>query len=118
MNINITCRHIGITDAIKNYVDEKLSGVVESMPNVESVHVILDIQKIRQIVEVVIQGKNHLRVEAEAESEDMYKSIDIVVDKVDRQLKKFRKKIVDHKAPSRRAKITDLEQRILKETGI
>ena len=110
MNINVTSRHVAITDAIKAHVYAKLFAVLQEFPQVEHAHVVLDTQKFRHIVEVTVQAKNHVKVEAQEVSDDMYKSIDQVVDKVNRQLRKFRDKCVNHKGSRRRIKLADFEQ--------
>ena len=110
MNINITSRHVAITDAIKAHVYAKLDGVLQVYPQVEHVHVVLDTQKFRHSVEVTIQAKHHVRLEAQDVSDDMYKSIDQVLDKVDRQLRKSREKRTNHKGTHRRIKLADFEQ--------
>ena len=110
MTINITSRHADISDALKAHVHAKLEAVLEAYPNVEYAHVIMDTQKFRHIIEVVVQGKQHLRIEAKDESDDMYASVDKVADKVDRQLRCAREKVVDHKSAKHRTKLADFEQ--------
>ncbi len=94
MVIEITGRHVDVTDAIKEYARRKIQKVVEEFPAVESVRVIMDIQKYRHIAEVVVQGRHHLRLEASESSEDMYASIDLVADKMAKQLRRSRDKVV------------------------
>ena len=110
MTINITSRHADISDTQKTHVQAKLAAMLEAYPEVEYAHVIMDTQKFRHIIEVVVQGKHHLRIEAKEESDDMYVSVDKVVDKVDRQLRRSRDKVVDHKSGKHRTKLTDFEQ--------
>lgn len=112
MTIDITARHADISEAMKAHVTAKLSAILGQYPQVEHCHVILDIQKFRHSIEVVVQAKSHQRVEARDESDNMYVSIDRVVDKVDRQLRRAREKVVDHKAPGHRVKLTDLDREI------
>ena len=94
MLIDITGRHVDVTDTIKEYARRKIQKVAEEFPAVESVHVILDIQKYRHIAEIVVQGRHHMRLEASEASEDMYASIDLVSDKIAKQLRKNRDKVV------------------------
>lgn len=115
MTINITARHADISDAMKAHVQLKLSAVLEAYPQVEHTRVILDIQKFRHIIEVIVQAKRHQRVEAKDVSDDMYASIDRVADKLDRQLRRAREKITDHKPAKRRVTLADLDRKI-KET--
>ena len=78
MQIEITGRNVDVTDAIKDYARRKIQKVVDGFSSVENVRVILDIQKIRHIAEVVVQGRQRLRLEASETSEDLYASIDLV----------------------------------------
>ncbi|MDD5483810.1 MAG: ribosome-associated translation inhibitor RaiA [Kiritimatiellae bacterium] len=115
MVINVTARHADISDAMKAHVHEKLNAVLNAYPQVEHAHVILDIQKFRHIIEVVVQAKRHQKIEATDESEDMYASIDRVADKLDRQLRRAREKVVDHKTAQHRVRLTDLESSLNEE---
>ena len=112
MTITITSRHADISDTQKAHVHTKLSAVLEAYPEVEYAHVIMDTQKFRHIIEVVVQGKHHLRIEAKEESDDMYASVDKVADKVDRQLRRSRDKVVDQKSVKHRTKLADFEQKL------
>lgn len=94
MLVEITGRHVDVTDTIKEYARRKIQKTAEEFHGVESIHVILDVQKFHHIAEVVVQGKQHLRLEAKEISEDMYASIDVVSDKIAKQLRKNRDKIV------------------------
>ncbi|MFO8089860.1 MAG: ribosome-associated translation inhibitor RaiA [Desulfatiglandaceae bacterium] len=98
MQISVTGRHVKVTDAIKNYAYEQVEHDLAKYDRIESVHVILDVEKFRQMAEVVIQAKNHIRVEAEDTSEDMYVSIDSAIAKAEKQMHKLRDKIQDHKS--------------------
>ncbi len=115
MITNITARHADISDAMKTHVNTKLSSVLEAYPQVEHVHVILDIAKFRHMIEVIVQAKKHQRIEAKHESDDMYTSIDRVIDKIDRQLRRTREKLVDHKTARNRVKLSDLDRKATDE---
>ena len=88
MQINITARHLKLTDAIDSYVRQKISkaGKYFDGDNVWA-HVILSVEKNRQITEVTfyIAGKVF---RAKEESEDLYASIDLTIDKLSKQLRK------------------------------
>lgn len=88
MQINITARHLKLTDAIDAYVRQKVAkaGKFFDGDNVMA-HVVLSVEKNRQITEVVFNvGGKPFR--AKEESEDLYASIDITVDKLTKQLRK------------------------------
>ncbi len=114
MNINITSRRAKMTDALKAHVYAKMTSVLHEYPQVKTAHIVLDTQRFRHSVEVVVQVKNHVNVEACETSDDMYKSVDQVIDKLDRQLRRLHKKRVDHKGTRRRIKLADFEQTLVK----
>jgi putative sigma-54 modulation protein len=88
MQINITARHLKLTDAIDAYVRKKVTkvGKFYDGDNIWA-HVILSVEKNRQITEVVFHlGKLSFR--AKEQSLDLYASIDLTIDKLEKQLKK------------------------------
>ncbi|MDX8390967.1 MAG: ribosome-associated translation inhibitor RaiA [Mariprofundaceae bacterium] len=99
MQISITGRHVELTDPIKAYTNEKLQHLKHSFDQVVDVHVVLSVEKFRQRCEVTIQA-NHLTIHGSHETEDMYASIDGVVDKLNRQLKRYRAKMRKHQNTS------------------
>ena len=106
MQISVTGRHMEITDAIRDYVHNKLEHEMVEYPRIESIHVILAIEKYRHLAEVVIQAPNHVRVDAREESQDMYVSIDGAVEKAAKQMKRVHdKKVHDHKSREKLAKV-------------
>jgi putative sigma-54 modulation protein len=111
MQVTVTGRHIDITDAIRHYTEDKIAHDLADFDRVESVHVILNLEKYRHLAEVVIQGKGPLHLEAEEESDDMYASIDLAVEKAAKQLRKHRDKVQDHKSKSIAEVEVEIQQR-------
>jgi putative sigma-54 modulation protein len=97
MEISVTGRHVGVTPAIKEYATKKLDHIGIDFPRILSAHFILDVEKYRHIAELVLQCGNHITIEAREISEDLYASIDRVVDKVARQMRKYKTKIQNHR---------------------
>jgi len=95
MNLNITGHHVDLTPAIREYVESKLDRVIRHFDNVTSVNVILSVEKLVQKAEVTlhVRGKDLF---AESENEDMYAAIDAMVDKLDRQVLKYKEKVQGH----------------------
>jgi putative sigma-54 modulation protein len=88
MQINITAKHLKLTDAIDSYVKQKISKAGKFFDgDAVRAHVILSVEKNRQITEVTfyIEGKAFRTKE---ESEDLYSSIDLTIDKLSKQLRK------------------------------
>ena len=111
MDISVTGRHVAVTPALKQYAAKKLEHIGIDFPRILSAHFILDVEKFRQIAELVIQCGNHITIEAREVSEDLYASIDKVVDKVARQMRKYKTKIQDHRA--REAKLFHVDEHVL-----
>lgn len=95
MNLNITGHHVEVTPAIREYVTTKLDRVIRHFDNVTSVGVILSVEKLRQKAEVTVhvRGKD---IYVENEDADMYAAIDGLIDKLDRQVLKYKDKTGDH----------------------
>lgn len=96
MSIEVTTRHMSAPEA-KTHAQDKAERLVESFPRIEHIHVILNVEKHRSEAEVVIQAKNHIRVEASETQDDMIAAIDVAMDRAERQLRKLRDKIQDHR---------------------
>jgi putative sigma-54 modulation protein len=86
-----------LTEALRDHAEGAIEESLGNFPRIEHIHVILDVQRHLHIAEVVIQGKDRIRVEGKAESDDMYNSIDRAVEKAERQMRKSRDKAQDHK---------------------
>jgi len=96
MQVHITGRHVEITDGIRDHIYAKLERSLSGLSRVQDVQVVLELQKRTHTAEVIVKGKNHIHIEAEEASENMYTSIDQAIEKVERQLRKRREKIQDH----------------------
>jgi len=95
MQLNITGRHIEVTTAIHDYVNEKFSRISRHFDQVLNIEVILEVQKLEHKAEATLHvSGNHIF--ADASSNDMYAAIDALTDKLDRQLLKHKEKIKDH----------------------
>ena len=93
MRIKITARNIELTEGLKTAVESKLSKLEKYFTPDTDAYVTLSVEKERQKVEVTIPMKgNYIR--SEQVSNDMYVSIDLVEEVLERQLKKYRTKIV------------------------
>lgn len=94
MRIKITGRNIELTQGIKDAVEDKLSKLEKYFTPDTDVFVTLSVEKDRQKIEVTIPVKGHI-IRSEQVSNDMYVSIDLVEEVIERQLKKYRTKLVN-----------------------
>lgn len=98
MNIQTTARHFDLTPAVRRQAEDKLQHVLSGVPRVTNAHIILDMQKLARKAEVVVHVQHHT-LEASAEADDLYAAIDLVMDKLSRQVEKIRDIETDHKGP-------------------
>jgi putative sigma-54 modulation protein len=91
MKIIFKGKHIEVTDAMRNYIEKRLSKIERHFDHILEVIVTLSVEKNRQIVEATLQARRAL-IRAEEETNDMYTSIDKVADKLERQIQKYKEK--------------------------
>lgn len=96
-NIQITGRHVQVTDSMKDYAMDKISKIERFMNRIIDVNVIMDIQKLEHRVEIILKAGN-MKITSKAVSTDMYVSIDQAVDKLEAQILRYKSKIQDHHA--------------------
>jgi putative sigma-54 modulation protein len=94
MQLNISGHHVDLTDPLKEYVATKLQKLERHFDNISNVQVTLSVEKLRQKAEAVLHLSG-AEIHATAEQEDMYAAIDMLVDKLDRQIIKHKEKNVD-----------------------
>jgi putative sigma-54 modulation protein len=92
MKINVTGKNITVTDSLKEYVNKKVGKIGKYFEGEVEAKVTLNVENGRHIVEVTIPI-NSMIIRAETETNDMYSSIDLVVDKLERQIEKYKTKI-------------------------
>ena len=95
MHINITGHKLEVTTALRVFTEEKFNKLERHFHEITSIHVVLEVDKLRQIAEATLSfAKGELH--ASSESEDLYAAIDSLIDKLDRQLIKHKEKIKKH----------------------
>ena len=94
MNLSVSGHHLEVTPAIRSYVQSKLERVARHFDHVIDAHVILTVDKLRQKAEATlhVRGKD---LHCESEEEDLYAAIDLLADKLDRQVLRYKDKLND-----------------------
>ena len=92
MHLSVKGRKLEITPAIRAYAQEKLNRLTRYLENIVSMHVVLSLAKHRQIAEVTLHVRD-LTIRAEEESDDLYSSIDLVAEKLERQILRYKERI-------------------------
>jgi len=102
VSLRITGRHVAITESLRNFIEDKLRHLHLDYPRIIEAHAILDVEKYRQSCELVLHCANHITIDAEEETTDMYAAIDGAVSKVAQQMRKYKTRLMrSHRARNR-----------------
>ena len=95
MDVQVSGHHVEVTQPIRDYVLSKLERVQRHFDQVIEINVVLSVQKLRQKAEISVHmpGKD---IHVESDDEDMYAAIDLMMDKLDRQIIKHKQKAYAH----------------------
>lgn len=93
MQINISGHHVEVTESLQSYVDEKMGKLTRHFDHITKGQVTLTVEKNRQLAEATIHVSG-ADLHASAENDDMYAAIDAMIDKLDRQVLKYKEKQV------------------------
>lgn len=99
MQVFLTGRNLEVTEALRRYAEEKVGRLQKYLEKITSAHIVLSVQKYRQIAEVTLRVRD-LTIRGEESTNDLYSSIDLVVEKVERQLQRYKGKILNHASRS------------------
>lgn len=95
MNINLTGHQVEITEALRQFVNDKFEKINRHFDRITKISVVLEIEKLFQVAEATIHVPGG-DIHAKAEAEDLYSAIDLLIDKLERQLKKHKDKLYNH----------------------
>ncbi|MFH0838989.1 MAG: ribosome-associated translation inhibitor RaiA [Candidatus Omnitrophota bacterium] len=88
MHYTITGRHIKVTKALKQHIDEKLIRLKRFAIKMTEVHIVLSVERDRHIAEILLVGKK-LSISSKAQTTDMYTSFDIALDLLEERIIKY-----------------------------
>ena len=97
MQLSVTGQQIDVTDSLRDYVSSKIEKIERHFDLVSDVHCILKVEKLRHTAEATV-NVNGGKIYADSTEQDMYAAIDGLVDKLDRQVRKYKEKLGDHHA--------------------
>ncbi|HQR19947.1 MAG TPA: ribosome-associated translation inhibitor RaiA [Burkholderiaceae bacterium] len=95
MNLLIHGNHVEVTPALRDYVQGKLNRVERHFDQVIDANVQLTVEKLRQRVEITLRLRGN-NIHVESVDDDMYAAIDMLIDKLDRQVLRHKDRIKDH----------------------
>lgn len=95
MQVQLSGHQIEVTPALRDHVQSKLDRLSRHFDNITSLNVVLSVEKLQQRAEGTLNAAG-CSLHAEAIDGDMYASIDLLMDKLDAQLRKHKEKLTDH----------------------
>jgi putative sigma-54 modulation protein len=100
MQTSVTFKNIDSSENLRTYVSDKLDRFDKYLYNPAEASVVLSVEKFRHIAEINIKG-DRLNINGKEETEDMYSSIDMVLDKLEKQIKKSKEKLSEKRPGSK-----------------
>jgi putative sigma-54 modulation protein len=97
MQVSVTFRQLEPSEALKSYVTDRLKKFKRYLEGPLEAHVVLGLEKFRHLADITINSNGHM-IKGREENADMYAAIDLVMDKIDMQLRKHRGKLREVKA--------------------
>ncbi len=94
MKLTVTGRNIEITDAIRSHLDARMNKTIQDLGESADVHISLHVEKHRHMAEVTVKTKG-FTVHADEETKDLYMTMDNVLAKIEKQLKKHKERSQD-----------------------
>tara|TARA_B100000315_G_scaffold235854_1_gene251104 strand:- start:327 stop:878 length:552 start_codon:yes stop_codon:yes gene_type:complete len=93
MKVSVTGRKMEMTEALNDHIEEKISGIKKFLNEVKDVHIVLSVEKHRHFAEITLNASGYV-IHCKEETNNMYSSIDRVIVKLTKQLKKHKDKIL------------------------
>jgi putative sigma-54 modulation protein len=93
MQLNISGHHVDVTEAMRNYAQDKMQKLERHYDHITNAHIVLTVEKLRQRAEATLHVSG-AELFADADSDDLYAAIDSLIDKLDRQLIKHKEKTI------------------------
>jgi putative sigma-54 modulation protein len=108
MQVSVTFRQLEPSEALKSYVIDRLKKFKRYLEGPLEAHVVLGLEKFRHLADITINSNGHM-IKGREENVDMYAAIDLVMDKIDMQLRKHRGKMREVKAERTRTVAASVE---------
>ncbi|MFM7182651.1 MAG: ribosome hibernation-promoting factor, HPF/YfiA family [Verrucomicrobiales bacterium] len=113
--VKVTCRHIELTEALRDYAGKKIEGLHLDYPRIIEARVVLDVEKSRrQTAEIILFCANHITIQAKTTHEDLYAAIDETISKIARRMRKHKTRLLKRSRP-RNISIRHLTEQVFEE---
>lgn len=101
MQITVTGRHMGVSDAVRSHCEEKAQRLTRFFDRIQLIEIILSGDAGLHTAEMIVRGEGVAPFVATEEHEDVYAAVDLLLDKIERQLTKHKEKLRNRKHPPR-----------------
>ena len=99
MQINVSGRHMGVSDSLEQYCREKSERLVRFYDRIQSIDVVLDGNNGQHFAEMIVHTEGTQPFVASEEHEDVFAAVDLMLDKVERQIRRHKEKLRNRKHP-------------------
>ena len=116
--ITVTGRHVQVTEPMRDYAKKKVENLHLDYPRIVDAKVILDVEKDRQKAEIILHCANHITIEVDHTSADIYASIDEAVSKLARRMRKYKTRLLKTHHRPRQGSIKHIEETVYSEASL
>ena len=99
MQITVSGRHMGISDSLKQYCEDKSERLIRFYDRIQSIEVILDGNNGQHFAEMIVHSEGTQPFVAHEQHDDAYAAVDLMLDKVERQIRRHKEKLRNRKHP-------------------
>ena len=100
--ITVTGRHVSVTEAMRDHAYKKVEGLHLDYPKIIEAKVLLNVEQDRHIAEIILFCANHIVIEADTTTADMYASIDETMSKIARRMRKHKTRMLKSHRPKKK----------------
>lgn len=117
--ITVTGRHVSVSDAMRDYAKRKVENLHLDYPRIIDAKIILDVEnKERQKAEIILHCANHITIEVDTTTGDIYSAIDESVSKIARRMRKFKTRLLKSHHRPRKGSIKHIEETVYSEESL
>jgi putative sigma-54 modulation protein len=101
MQVTVTGRHMGVSEALKRYCQEKAQRLVRFYDRIQSIDMILDGHDGSHTAEIIVHSDGTSPFVASEEQDNIYAAVDLLLDKIERQIRRHKMRLRNRKHPPR-----------------
>jgi len=117
--ITVTGRHVSVTEPMRDYAQRKVENLHLDYPRIIDAKIILDVEnKERQKAEIILHCANHITIEVDTTTGDIYSAIDESVSKIARRMRKFKTRLLKSHHRPRQGSIKHIQEQVFTEESM